>query len=379
MGTAWIRAASTALLCALCAGPALAAERVEKTLELTQPLARGTKLNIENLVGSLILRGDRTGGRAVASARVVVEAETWAEAQAIADSITLVAAVEGGTTSIRVAYPVDRFSAFKIPRGEKSGLVAKWVTPLIQKTTVAASYGGRNVEVGPSKGAVAVAVYAEVLLPLGVEASGRQTVGTLQAVGLRGKFALEVVEGEILAEQVYGTLQTRSGGGNVVVRNFSGAGLELQTASGRMEITEVRADDARVRTGSGNIDGSGITTAALHIESGTGGVRLADLDTVAFDVASGSGLVDLGLRITRTREASVRTETGNVVLRVNPTTPFLLQAESTTGSVQHRDVAAEILELDKHRMRLQRGRGGADLRITSAKGDVLLRPSEPSS
>jgi len=375
MRTAWIRAASPALACALFAGPALAVERIEKTLELAQPLTSGGKLHIENLIGSLVVRGDRTGGRAVVSARVVVEAETRADAQAIADSIALQSAVEGDTTLIHVAYPVDRFPSFKIPRGEKSGLVAKWVTPLVQKTTVAAAYGGRSVEVGSGRGAVAVAVYAEVLLPLEVEASLRQIVGTLQAVGLRGKFALEVVEGQIVAEQIYGTLQTRTGGGNVVVRNFSGEGLELLTASGRMEILEVRADETRVRTGSGTLDGSGITTAALYVESGTGGVRLAGVDTVAVDVTTGSGLVDLGLRITRTREASVRTDSGNVVLRINPTTPFLFHAESGAGSVQHRDVAVEVLELEKHRMRLQRGHGGADLRVTSARGDVFLRPS----
>jgi hypothetical protein len=374
----WIHAASAVLACALAAGPALATERVEKALDLSQPVPRGGKLQIENLIGSLVVRADRTAGRAVASARVVVEAPTRAEAQAIADSFSLRATVEGGTTSILVDYPVDRFSAFKMPRGEKSGLFAKWVTPLVQKvqkTTVAASYGGRSVEVGPGSGALAVAVHMEVALPLDVDASVRQAVGTLQAVGVRGKFNLEVVEGEILAEQVYGRLETRTGGADVTVRNFSGQGIEMQTSSGRMAMVEVRADEARVRTGSGSVDGSGITTAALHVESATGGVRLADVDTVAFDVASGSGLVDLGLRITRTREASVRTDTGNVVLRVNPTTPFLLHAESTTGSVQHKDVAVEILEQDKRRMRLQRGQGGADLRVTSDRGDVFVRPS----
>jgi len=375
MSTARVSLALLGLSLALAAPSSHAAERVEKKLDLAQPLARGGKLHVENLLGSLVVRGDRTGGRVVVSARVVVEAETWAEANAIADAFTLAPTTEGGTTSIRVTYPVDRFTAFKLPRGEKTGLVAKWVTPLIQKTTVAAQYGGRSVEVGSGRGAAAVAVYLEVLVPLEIEASLRQTVGTLQAVGVRGKFDLEVVEGEILAEQVYGTLSTRTGGGNVVVRKFSGKGIELQTASGRLELLEVSADEARVRTGSGSIDGSGITTAALHVESGTGGVRFADLDAVAFDVASGSGLVDLGLRITRTREASVRTDSGNVVLRVNPTTPFALHAESDTGSVQHKDVAAEVLDLEKNRVHLQRGSGGAELRITSSKGDVLVRPS----
>ena len=69
------------LLCfVLALAPALAAERVEKALDLTQPLARGAKLNVENLVGAIVVRADRTNGRAVARARVVVEAETWAEA-----------------------------------------------------------------------------------------------------------------------------------------------------------------------------------------------------------------------------------------------------------------------------------------------------------
>ncbi len=359
----------------LALAPALAAERVEKTLDLTQPLARGAKLNVENLVGAIVVRGDRTGGRAVAHARVVVEAETWTEAKAIADSFALTPSTEGGTTSIRVSYPVDRFSAFKLPRGEKSGIMAKWVTPLIHKTTVVAQYGGRSVEVGSAKGAAAVAVYLEVEVPLEIEATLRQTVGTVQAVGVRGKFTLEVVEGQIVAEQVYGTLATRTGGGDVVVRKFTGPGIDMQTASGRLELVDVRADETRVRSGSGEIGGSAITTKALHIESGTGEVRLAELDAVALDVASGSGLVDLGVRITRTRQVTVKTDTGDVVLRVSPTTPFALLAESGEGSVQHKDVAAEVLDLDKNRVQLKRGKGGADFRVTSTKGDVLVRPS----
>jgi hypothetical protein len=375
MSTTRSRLGLRLLSLALAVAPAFGAERVERTLDLTQPLPRGSKLNVENLVGAIVVRGDRTGGRAVAHARVVVEAETWNEANSIAQAIALAPETAGGTTSIRVTYPVDRFSAFKVPRGEKSGLMEKWVTPLIHKTTVAAQYGGKSVEVGSSKGAAAVAVYLEINVPLEIEAKLRQTVGTVQASGVRGKFDLEVVEGQVIAEQVYGTLHTRTGGGDVVVRKFTGPALEVQTASGRLDLVEIAADETRVQNGTGEIQGSTITTKALHVENGTGEVRLAGLDAVALDVSSGSGPVDLGVRITRTRQATVKTDSGDVVLRVSPTTPFALRAESGEGSVEHKAIAAEVLDLDKNRVQLKRGQGGADLKVTSTKGDVLVRSS----
>ncbi len=355
------------------ASPSSAGERFERTLNYEVPHQPGTPFHFENLLGSLTVRGDRTDGKVLVEARVVAEADSRDAAEAITDSIRLVNLGEQGRSVIRVDYPVDRHSAFRLPRSEKDGLIDKWVTPLVRKSTVSTVYAGQTVEVGQTKGSAAVCVHVKITLPMDVDASFKQVVGTLHAIAIRGNFALEAVEGQILADQAYGSLQARTGGGEVLVRKFGGDGFRLQTGSGNVTLMEVKANNATLLTGSGKIEGTGITTESLEVDSGSGGVFLEGVDSVAFEVSSESGQVEVAAKITRTREASIINELGNVVLRVNPRTPFELRALSKSGSVKHRDLSAEILDEEKNALHLQRGKGGAALEVTTGKGEVVIR------
>ena len=364
-----------AILVALTAPARAGSERTERTLQYEAPLKTGQSIQIENLIGSLTVRADQTGGKVLVEARVITEADAKETSRALNQSIELVEDVREGVPVLRVSYPVDRHSAFKMPRSERDGLLDKWVNPIVRKNTVAAVYDGQTVEVGPSKGAAVVAVHVKVTLPLEVNASLKQIVGNLHVVGVRGEFSLEAVEGHIVAEQIYGSMQVRTGGGEVIVRKFGGEGFRLQTASGNVTLMEVKADTATLRAGSGKIEGSGIQTASLEVDSGAGGVHLDDVDSVSVSVASESGEVDIATLLTRTREASIRSTTGNVTLRVNKTTPFELRALAESGSVKHRDVSAEIIDEEKNSLHLIRGKaGGAALEINTGKGAVMIRP-----
>ena len=352
-----------------------ATERVERKIELEARTPKGSRLLLENLIGSLTVRADKTGGKTHVEAAVVVEAESKDVAQELADAIALASATEDGRTVLRVGYPLERHSALRLPRSEKDGFLDKWVTPLVRKSTVSAVYQGRTVEIGQQKGAASVAVHVTVTLPLDVDVACRQVVGALHVVGVRGTFALEAVEGEILAEQIYGKLDVRTGGGEVLVRKFSGQDFRLQTASGNVTLVEVQADKATLIAGSGTIDGQTITSSNLSAESGVGAVRLAGLDAERFSVASETGEIDVAAKITRTREASLKSTGGDVTLRVNPTTPFELRAASETGSVKYRDLAAQVVAEEKNSLHLVRGSGGAALQVSTGKGEVLVRPS----
>jgi DUF4097 and DUF4098 domain-containing protein YvlB len=363
-----------AILVALTAPARAGSERIERTLQYEAPMKAGQSIRIENLVGSLTVRADKTDGKVLVEARVVTEADDKNVAKALNQSIELAEGEQDGVPVVRVSYPLDRHSAFRLPRSERDGILDKWVNPIVRKSTVAAVYDGQTVEVGPSKGAAAVAVHVKVTLPLEVNASFKQVAGTLHVVGVRGDFSLEAVDGHIVAEQIYGSMQVRTGGGEVIVRKFGGEGFRLQTASGNVSLMDVKADTATLRAGSGKIEGSGITTASLEVDSGVGGVYLDDVDSVNVAVASESGEVDISTLLTRTREASIRSATGNVTLRVNKTTPFELRAFAESGSVKHRDVSAEVIDEEKNSLHLMRGKGGAALEVNTGKGAVMIRP-----
>lgn len=364
-----------AILVALTAPAKAGSERIERTLESETLLKAGQSIHIENLLGSLTVRADETNGMVLVEARVITEAAEKTTAKTLNQSIELIHGEQDGAPLIRVGYPLDRHSAFRLPRSERDGLLDKWVNPIVRKSTVAAVYDGQTVEVGQSKGAAVVAVHLKVTLPLDVNASLKQIVGNLQVVGVRGQFSLEAVEGHIVAEQIYGSMQVRTGGGEVIVRKFGGEGFRLQTASGNVTLTEVKADTASLRAGSGKIEGVGISTASLEVDSGAGSVHLEDVDSVSVNVASESGEVDISTLLTRTREASIRSATGNVTLRVNKSTPFELRALAESGSVKHRDVSAKVIDEEKNSLHMIRGKsGGAALEINTGKGAVMIRP-----
>ena len=72
----------------------------------------------ENLIGSITLKGGGNPGRVKVEAQVIAEGETAEQAQALADSIRLDRTNADGGAVIHVAYPVNDYTAFKMPREE---------------------------------------------------------------------------------------------------------------------------------------------------------------------------------------------------------------------------------------------------------------------
>ena len=362
------------LTLALCTGPTAAGENAERQLTHEEKLAAGTTLRLENLLGSIQVMPGSAGGALRIEARVVAEGETREQAGALAEAISLVREDRDGTVAIRVSYPVERQTAFRLPRSERDGLYSKWVAPLMRRNSVSAEYDGRLVEVGDAKGAAAMAVHVKITLPLGLNASLKQYVGTIRCRGLRGKIDLEIVEGEAYAEQIYGDLSARTGGGELRVWKYSGDSFDLQTGSGRIDITDVRAQQLRLTTGSGAIRGSAIHAAALVVETGSGNVELEDLEPASFEVRTGSGDVDLASPLTRTSQGSIHTDSGDVTLRVGRMTPFDLRAGAGSGSVKTQGVSLKLLEEGEDGAHFRRRSGGPALSVdTGEKGKVIVR------
>jgi hypothetical protein len=372
------RRTAIAVLCAVlgvvtAAGAAL--ERVEKTLLLEEAVSVQELVELENLLGSVTLRGGGEPGQVKVEARIVAEADTADEAQSLADSIRVVRTDGDDGALLHVSFPVDDHTAFRMPREERDNRIARWVAPLLKKfnkTTVAAVYDGRTVQVGQSKGAMALAVHVSVILPYDVHSSVRQFMGTVDCDRLRGDLEIETVEGHVELGRVYGKLDARTGAGDLTVLTFRGERANIQTSSGTVEMVDVDADELSLRTGSGPIRGRQIKSDALTVDAQSGEVELEELDTRRFDVTTGSGDVDLDTRLQRTREATIRSGSGDVTLRVGPLAPFDLEARSESGSVKA-DGTLEIAQQEKTAATIHRGTGGAALEVTTTSGAVVLK------
>jgi len=371
-----LRSLVVLLALVFCTAPAGAGESAERTLTHAETPATGATVRLENLLGSIQVMPGGPGEPLRVEARVVAEAESREQAGALADEVTLAREDRDGVLAIRVSYPVERRTAFRLPRSERDGLYSKWVAPLVRRNSVSAEYGGRLVEIGDAKGAAALAVHLKVTLPLDLGAEIKQYVGAIRCSGLRGSLDLEIVEGEASAEQIYGDLRARTGGGELRVWKYRGDSFDLQTGSGRIELTDIDARRLHLTTGSGAIRGSVIHAAALVARTESGDVHLEELEPNRFEISTGSGDVDLASLLTRTSEGSIRTASGDVTLRVGRMAPFDLRAGAGSDAVKTQGVSLELLEESEDGAHFRRRGGGPALRVdTGGKGKVLVRES----
>lgn len=365
----WILVALVVLF-SVAAEDAAAEERVEKTLALERALAPGQAVGIENLLGTVILKGGHDERKMRLEAVVVAEAETREEASALAETVSLKTRERNGRPWIHVAYPVDRHAAFRLPRAEGQG-IARWLAPLFKKSSVGAVYDDRAVQIGHNRGAVALAVHLTVNVPHDVDTAVRQFLGSVQSTLVRGRLDLQNVEGNIVATRTYGSLQARTGGGNVSVLTAHGEGVSVQTGAGGIELVDVKTERVALDTDSGSIETRDLRAADLSVRAGSGTVELVDVEASRLEVATGSADVDLSPRLQRIQEAAIRSVSGDVTLRIGEIAPFDLHVES--GEVKSRGLDLASAEAAGGVARLRRGTGGAELRVATDTGEVILR------
>jgi len=351
-------------------------ERVERSVTLDEAIPGEMPLGFENLIGSITLRGGGDAGRVKVEAQVIAEGETEEQAKELADTIRLDRRDADGRALIHVAYPVDSYTAFRMPREETDNPISRWVGPLLKKfgnNTVATVYDGHAVELGQSKGAMGLAVHLTITVPHDVHASMRQFMGSVECDLLRGDLEIENVEGHVDLGRLYGTLKARTGGGDLSILTFKGDRATIQSASGTLEVVDVAAGELHLKTTSGTIQGHSIKTDAMNVEADSGGVELAQVDTRRFSVNTGSGDVDLDALLQRTREASIRSVSGDVTLRVGRLAPFDLAARTGSGSVKAQDGSFAVEQSQKAEATVRRGTGGAEVEVTSESGSVVLK------
>lgn len=361
------------LLALLCCVAASAADSHETELSIEGSLDGATAIHVTNLVGSIEVRGGGDAGAYSLTGRVLAEAGSAEEARALASSIAVRTEREGSVLHLTVEAPVDRHTAFRVPKSEEKNRLTRWLGPLMRRGTVAAEYDGRPVEVGNAKGAVGLAVHLEVDLPFDVAVEADQVAGSVRFERLRGTSRVKVVDGTFEAVQINGSLEARTGRADLDVRTFRGEMLTLHTGSGEISLADVVGETATLRTGSGAVEGNLVRVADLTVESGSGDVTLSEVEPESFDLETASGSVQLAGQLRSTREGRIHSGSGDVTLRVGALTSFDLLARTEKGAVKFKDLALEVIEEGQDGTRLRHRSGGRDLTVTTGKGDVVVR------
>jgi len=82
----------------------------------------------------------------------------------------------------------------------------------------------------------------------------------------------------------------------------------------------------------------------------------------------------LATQLKRTREASIRSVTGDVTVRLGTFASFQLEATSPKGAVKGSGVNVEVDQFEKNAATLARGSGGPKLNVESESGQIVIRP-----
>ena len=82
----------------------------------------------------------------------------------------------------------------------------------------------------------------------------------------------------------------------------------------------------------------------------------------------------MATELKHTKEASIRSTTGDVTVRLGTFAYFQLEATSTNGAVKGSGVNVEVDQFEKNTATLTRGNGGAKLNVESQSGQIVIRP-----
>lgn len=360
----------------LAALPALAAEKAEIVRRAEQPLAAKGTVHVENLLGSIEIRGGGTAGKATVEARIVAEGETYEAARAIVDAVEMKVATESGVVVVRPVLPVDRFVALEMPRADAEGQYAKWIAPLLKRDKVAYPWDGRTVSLGNQRDATPLAVHVVVTVPHESKVNAKQIVGPVSVNHARGVFATESVDGGITIEQVYGSIEARTNASPVEVRTFKGSTLVIETVSGSIDVVDARAADAQVRTSSGKVSGDRIEGISWKVEAKLGDVRFEHTEAVSLEVATTEGGIDVTSGLTGTKNAVLKSETADIALRVGTGSHFDAELRSGSGDFAVKGLELKEIAREPKVMKYRQGSGGAKLVIETGDGTAQLARSK---
>jgi DUF4097 and DUF4098 domain-containing protein YvlB len=350
----------------------VSAEIFEATLEETFSAPVDGKVTFENLLGTIQVRPQPQGRDVRITALVAAESSEKVEARDLAQAVRLVREEVDGGVHWRVAFPDQRL--FRMPKTGVASVYSKWLAPLVKRKTVSARYDGRAVEIGSARGATAISVTLEVEVPMDLRLTAIQHVGTIDCQGVRGDVSLEVKQGEIEAGRVFGALRVTTEGASARVWGFNGERLDVETGSGTIELQEIRSTSLRIDSARGVVHGTEIEATDLSASTGSGKIELAGVESESMNVTSDTGDLDLATELKKAREASIRSITGNVTMRLGTFASFQLEANSPNGAVKGSGVNVAVDQFEKNQATLARGSGGPKLSVESESGQILIRP-----
>jgi DUF4097 and DUF4098 domain-containing protein YvlB len=324
--------------------------RYERTTTARQPLAAGSTLDVETASGSISITGADVADCEVV-ATITAHAPTEAEAQELAEQVTIVMASVGETLKVRADRP---------------------------KT-------GTNRSIGVSY---------RIIVPRRTNIRCHSSYGSLDLAEIEGSIVGRTSSGSVRARNVRGSTDLSSSYGSITCERFSEGDLTLKTSSGKIDISDATFGRCDAGTSYGSVSGRSLRGETITFRSSSGSIELIDGTADAIDLStsygrvaarpttvgelratSGSGSLDIVCADDCPPEltAHVKSSYGSVHFTAPPTFAGRVYLGTNHGSVRTDRPITIRGPIGKTKIEGAIGEGRGNLRIETSSGSVTLR------
>ncbi|MEX1109601.1 MAG: DUF4097 family beta strand repeat-containing protein [Dongiaceae bacterium] len=336
-------------------------------------------LAIRNLIGDIrVERGTEPGFHVTAIA--TVEANTEAEADALARAIDYRTRDVGAGSRFDVAFPKDQFPKIYYADGPGNWWGVMYVehlgerirltgdrdeAPKVRVDLVIRAPAGAKLDVGNIFGnSMAQGFSGELTLD--------GTSGLLRSTGGEGRLELDAGSGPVEVVGHQGRVSADTGSGSITIRDCS-CEIDADTGSGGVEV-QGGAGVLRADTGSGRVAVEGFS-GAIAADTGSGAVRAQGVSNVTeLNVDTGSGGVSVEGDLTALRKLRVDTGSGSVRLRSAGAPSMEIVIDTGSGHVDVDAPGATVKESDGGvwTVRFQDGAGSGVIDTGSGSVDIVI-------
>ena len=336
-------------------------------------------LELDNLIGDVRVERGTAAGFYV-SVVVTTEADTSAEAQALAEAVEFRSHDSGADSSFAVVLPAERF-----PRIYYHEVHQGWFAGRASVEYL----GERRRLTGDRDEGQVVRVDILVRAPAGSKLAVRNIFGDSTADGISGEVSLEGTGGQLAARNGDGRARLDSGSGPVEVSAWSGE-VVADTGSGAIRVRDcrcrIKADSGsgavHVTGGEGELDadtGSGTVSAedfkgSVRADTGSGAVRIVG-SSGATEVAAdtGSGSVSVSGDLSALQRLHLDTGSGGIEVEATAWPSMELVVDTGSGGVDIDVPGAEVSRDEDRHYVVRVGGGGFRGKIDTGSGSVRLR------
>jgi hypothetical protein len=354
-------------LLALSLAPAVSAETT-RTLRAQLAGDTGKPFAVENLAGTMrVTTADVE--TAVAVATIHAESDELAGLMRF-EQVT----GEKGVPTLRVRYPVDRYTHYRFGKSESSGKSEhEGFLSWLFNGNSNMKYDGVRVTVSGRSG---VLVYADVEVQVPrktIDGSFKNHVGPISGQGVSGHVTYDSGSGDVTVQGGQGEIKADTGSGNVTASGMEGS-FVCDTGSGNCDVKGFKGDSLRCDTGSGEVRIESVAAHRVVADTGSGNIRVRGVDAEEFVADTGSGNVELTVQGSRLTRVKADTGSGDVRLRLDKDAGFEARANTGSGDVVSHYADAEAIRNRKEIVGYRRGDGRIHINVDTGSGDVVIEP-----